>query len=94
MYKMIKTTVMILTLSAVVLFTYQYTKSAYYAVGRNDGTIEASAGIFKRLAEIAGAIPICTPEQQREGKSVVTVKAETVHAITNGPATVSLCVAP
>jgi hypothetical protein len=93
MYKMIAAAVGLLTLGAVVLFTYQYTKSAYYAVGRNNGAIEANAGVFKRLADIGGAIPVCTPEQQREGMGIVTVKAEAIYAIAQGPATVSLCVA-
>ena len=79
---------------AVALVVHYFAKSAYYAVGLSDGNIEASAGIFKRLIKIGEKIPVCTPEQQNEGMGIVIVKAETIHAITNGPATVSLCVPP
>jgi hypothetical protein len=81
-------------LIAVTLATHHYTKAAYYEVGRNSGSIDASAKVLMRLTEIAGKIPTCSPEQQREGKSVVAVKAEAIYAVTTGPATVSLCFAP
>lgn len=94
MRKMITAAIGLLALVAVSLVTYQHTKAAYYAVGRNDGSIEARVDMLKRLAEIGGVIPVCTPEQQREGSSIVTVKAEAIYAVTKGPAIVSLCSAP
>ncbi|CAN7562342.1 hypothetical protein [Acidovorax sp. Leaf78] len=80
-------------ISSIALITYYYTKDAYYSVGRNDGLIEANAGTLKRLAEIVKVIPACTEEQQREGQNVVAIKAEAVHAVYKGSATITLCLA-
>ncbi len=94
MRKMITAAVWLLSLVAVAVVTHHSTKAAYYEVGRNSGSIDASANVLRRLTEIAGEIPTCTPEQQREGTSVVAVKAEAIYAVTKGTATVSLCLAP
>ncbi len=94
MRKMITAAVGLLALVAVAFVTHHSTKAAYYEVGRNSGSIDASTNVLRRLTEVAGKIPTCSPEQQREGKSVVAVKAEAIYAVTKGPATVSLCLAP
>lgn len=84
-----------LVASAVAVFgTYQYTKDAYYAVGKNSGTIEAGADFYRRLTDITVAMPVCTPMQQTAGQVLVAVKAEAIYASADGPSAISLCKAP
>lgn len=88
---MIALVVGLLVLSAATVVTYQYTKAAYHAVGFNDGSIDSGVRAIERLAAVAGVIPECTNEQQREGKQIVSVKAEAIYAIAKSPGLITLC---
>lgn len=83
-----------LALVAVAAITHYSTRTSYYEAGRNSGSIDASLDAFRRLSKVAGKIPTCSPDQLREGKSVVVVKAEVIYAVATEPATVVLCLAP
>ena len=94
MRKVIAVVIGFLAVIAVAAITHYSTKTSYYEAGRNSGSIDASLDGFRRLSTAAGKIPTCSPDQQREGKSVVVVKAEVIYAVATGPATVLLCLAP
>jgi len=81
----------VIVLGAAVVMTYQYTKTAYHAVGFNDGVIDSNTRMLQRFTEIAGTIPVCTGKQQHEGKEIVSAKAEAIYAVAKGPGMISLC---
>lgn len=76
---------------AAVVTTYHHTKSAYRAVGVNDGIIDANTRMLERLLEITGKISVCSSEQLLEGKKIAAVKAEAIYAIAKDLDTISLC---
>lgn len=81
----------VIVVGAAVLTTYQYTKSAYRAVGVNDGAIDANMQILERVTEFDGKISMCTSGQILKGKEIIAVKGEAIYAFAKSPDMILLC---
>lgn len=88
--------VVILLLLAVLLqgWVYEQTRSAYRAVGFNDGRIHQREETL-RLVEKTLAIPVCDWNQSRpRSVEFLSVKADSVHMVVVGPDTAKFCRMP
>lgn len=71
--------------------THHQAKQSYWAQGFNDGSIEARYQLMLRFAEVAGPLPVCSPEQLGREEEVISVKADAVFAISRGNGVVAMC---
>lgn len=88
--------VLILLLLAALLqgWVYEQTRSAYRAVGFNDGRIHQREETM-RLVEKNLTIPLCDSRQSApRSVEFVSVKAVSVHTVVAGPDTAKFCRMP
>ncbi len=94
MHKLIAFILLLVASLISILITHQQTKKSYYAVGKNDGAIEANLGTMKQLITIQQSIPNCKSEDIKKENLIVAVKSKSIHANASGDFAISLCAAP